>query len=87
MVNNRPEALTGLSVRATNYGFDSKVSSTKTYKVADVPGSTTVKAAQIEVSSRITPLYFVKLDLLGSDGQLVSTNFYCKTWRRMTLAD
>ena len=84
VVNNRPETLTGMSVRATIYGFDSKVSGTKTYKVAEVPGSTTLKVAQIDVSSRITPVYFVKLDLLGSDGQLISTNFY---WQNVAQDD
>jgi mannosylglycoprotein endo-beta-mannosidase len=76
VVNNKPEALTGLTVRTTIYGFDSKVSSQSETKVAEVPGSTTVKVAQIDPSSRISAIYFVKLDLMGSDGQLMSTNFY-----------
>ena len=76
VVNNKPEALTGLTVRTTIYKFDSTVSSQGDTKVAQVPGSTTVKVAEIEPDTRISPIYFVKLDLMGSDGQLLSTNFY-----------
>ena len=42
----------------------------------DVPASSTIKVAQIEVSARISPLYFIKLDLIAQSGELVSTNFY-----------
>jgi mannosylglycoprotein endo-beta-mannosidase len=76
VVNNTPETLTGLTVHATIYGFDSKVSSEKTYPVEAVPGSATVKVAQNEVSAGISPIYFVKLDLIGSDYKPLSTNFY-----------
>jgi len=44
--------------------------------VAQVAGSSTVKAAQIDVSARITPLYFIKLNLSDANGNLLSTNFY-----------
>ncbi len=53
IVNNTPDPLANLSVHATIYDFDSKLSSDKTYPVAQVAGSTTVKAAQIEVPARI----------------------------------
>ena len=76
VVNNKPETLTGLIVKMTIYESDSKVSSENKYVVAQVPGSTAVKVAQIEPNGKISPLYFVKLDLIGSEGQLLSTNFY-----------
>jgi mannosylglycoprotein endo-beta-mannosidase len=76
IVNNKPEALTGLKVRTTIYGFDSKVSSVSETAAVEVPGSTTVKVAEIDPSARISAIYFVKLDLIGGDGQLLSTNFY-----------
>jgi mannosylglycoprotein endo-beta-mannosidase len=44
--------------------------------VAQVPGSSTIKAAQIEVSARISPVYFIKLELSDAHGQLLSNNFY-----------
>ena len=84
VVNNLPEALSGLTVRATVYRADSTVDEVKTYPVAEVPGSTTIKAAQIDVSARITPLYFVKLDLTDAAGKLLSTNFY---WQNVAQDD
>jgi beta-mannosidase len=84
VVNNTPDALTGLTVHATIYSFDSRIDLEKNYAVSQVPGSTTVKAAQIEVNARISPLYFVKLDLLGSDSRLISSNFY---WQNVAQDD
>ena len=76
VVNNRPEALKDLTVKLRVYSFDGKMDSHRTYPVAEVPGSSTIKAAQIEVNARISPLYFIKLDLLDADGNVLSTNFY-----------
>jgi beta-mannosidase len=84
VVNNKPASLSHLSVRSSVYGFDGKLNGVNTYAVAQVPGSTTIKAAQIDVSSRISPLYFIKLDLLDGDGQLLSTNFY---WQNVAQDD
>ncbi len=76
VVNNRPDALNALSVKVLIYRFDGTLDSHKTYLVAQVPGSSTVKAAQIEVNARISPLYFIKLDLTDPSGNLLSSNFY-----------
>jgi beta-mannosidase len=76
VVNNRPDALTNLNVKERVFRFDGNLDSEKNYKVAQVPGSTTIKAAEIQVNTRITPLYFIKLDLTDADGKLLSTNFY-----------
>lgn len=76
VVNNRPEALHGLNVELRIYRFDGTLDSHRDYAVAQVPGSSTIKAAQIEVSARITPLYFIKLDLTDANENLLSTNFY-----------
>jgi beta-mannosidase len=76
VVNNRPEALKDVSVKLRVYEFSGKLDSQETYKIAEVPGSSTIKAAQIEVGARISPLYFIKLDLIGADGEVLSTNFY-----------
>ena len=84
VVNNSPEALTGLEVHATVYSEDSKVAIEKSYRVDRLPGSTTVKAAQIEVPARISPIYFVKLDLTDAAGTLLSTNFY---WQNVAQDD
>jgi mannosylglycoprotein endo-beta-mannosidase len=84
VINNKPETLTGLKVNLTIFESDSKVSSENTYVVKQIPGSSAVKVAQIEPNARISPLYFVKLDLIGSDGQLISTNFY---WQNVAQDD
>jgi mannosylglycoprotein endo-beta-mannosidase len=76
VVNNRPDALTALTVKALIYRFDGTLDSQKSYPLAQVPGSNTVKAAQIEVSARISPVYFIKLELNDASGQLLSSNFY-----------
>jgi beta-mannosidase len=83
VVNNRPDALAVASVKATVYGADSKVSGENTYPVS-VAGSSVVKVAQIDVSARISALYFIKLDLLGTDGGLLATNFY---WQNVAQDD
>ena len=84
VVNNTAQPLEGFTLRATNYSSDSSISQTSVLKVATVPASTTVKAAQLDVSSRITPLFFVKLDLIDAAGKLVSTNFY---WQNVAQDD
>jgi beta-mannosidase len=84
VVNNLPEALSGLTVRATVYRSDSTVDAVNTYPVAEVPGSATIKAAQIDVAARITPIYFIKLDLTDAAGKLLSTNFY---WQNVAQDD
>lgn len=76
IVNNRPTALKDVKATVFVYAFNGKLSSHKTYSVTEVPPSSTIKAAQIEVNARISPLYFVKLDLTDSAGNLLSTNFY-----------
>jgi beta-mannosidase len=76
VVNNRSDALNALSVNLLIYRFDGTLDSHKSYPVAQVPGSSTIKVAQIEVSTRISPLYFIKLDLTDASGKLLSSNFY-----------
>jgi mannosylglycoprotein endo-beta-mannosidase len=76
VVNNRPEALDALNVEVLIYSFDGALNSHETYPIAQVPGSATIKAAQIEVEARISPLYFIKLNLKDSKGNLLSRNFY-----------
>jgi beta-mannosidase len=76
VVNNRPDALNAVNVNVLIYRFDGTLDSHERYPVAQVPGSSTIKAAQIDVSARITPLYFIKLNLTDANGNLLSTNFY-----------
>jgi mannosylglycoprotein endo-beta-mannosidase len=83
-VNNTALTLKGLTAHVTLYRSNSTMQPEKTYQVVDVPGSTTVRAAQIEVPAGISTLYFVKLDLRGPEGRLLSTNFY---WQNVAQDD
>jgi glycosyl hydrolase family 2/Ig-like domain-containing protein len=82
VVNNKPEELRGLTVRATIYSFDGTVSMTEpgqlyqTFRVDSVPASSTVKAGNLTIFARISPLYFVKLELTDGNDNLLSRNFY-----------
>ena len=82
VVNNKPEPLNGVTVRATIYSFDGNVSMTEpgqlfqTFRVDSVPASTTVRAGNLTVFARISPLYFVKLELTDGNDHLLSQNFY-----------
>ena len=76
VVNNRPDTLNELQVKVLIYRFDGTLDSQKIYPVAQIPGSSTIKAAQIVVNARISPLYFIKLDLTDANGNLLSSNFY-----------
>jgi beta-mannosidase len=84
IVNNTPTSLHNLKVRVTIYDSDSKIDQSSEYTVSDVPASTTLKAAQLRFGGRISPLYFVKLDLMDSNGRLLSTNFY---WQNVAQDD
>jgi beta-mannosidase len=76
VVNNTPEALGGLTVKATVYGLNSRIRGVRRFPVASVPGSSTVTAGSLYVGNDISLDYFVKLDLMDSGGKLLSTNFY-----------
>lgn len=76
IVNNRPEALEKLNLKLAIHRFDGAIDSSNDYAIAHVPASSTVKVAQIEVNTRVTPLYFIKLYLSDASGNLLSTNFY-----------
>jgi len=76
VVNNRPEPLKNLQLKLFVYQSTGKLDSHQTYPLAEVPASSTIKVAQIEVEARITPLYFIKLDLNDSTDKNISTNLY-----------
>ncbi len=76
VVNNRPDTLTGLHATVSIYDFSGKLTATHTSPLPAIPPSRTVKIEQIDVGARITPLYFVKLDLQDGTGHPLSTNFY-----------
>ncbi|AEU36287.1 glycoside hydrolase family 2 protein [Granulicella mallensis] len=84
VVNNTANKLSNLTATATVFSLDGEKALGKSYPVNDIPASTTVKIAQIEVPARISSIYFVKLDLTNSSGSVVSTNFY---WQNVAQDD
>jgi mannosylglycoprotein endo-beta-mannosidase len=84
VVNNRPEALAGATLRVTTYESNSIAGRPVEIALAEVPGSSVRKVAELGVNARISPLYFVKLDLVSGDGRLLSTNFY---WQNVAQDD
>ena len=84
VVNNTAQPLKDLRVRVTNYSSESRVDHQYELAVPGVAASTTLKIAQLNVSARISPLYFVKLDLMDGAGRLLSTNFY---WQNVAQDD
>jgi len=76
IVNNRPIALHSLKVQEIAYSFDGTIDSQESYPVAEVAASSSMKVAEIEVGARISPLYFIKLNLTDESGALLSTNLY-----------
>jgi len=76
LINNLPEALTNLRLEQTIYSFDGTVDSRLSTNIDTMPASSVKKVYTISVNSRITPVYFIKLDLIDSGGKQLSTNFY-----------
>jgi mannosylglycoprotein endo-beta-mannosidase len=76
VVNNPPTALRGATVQLLVYDDAGKIAEQVSYPVAQVDASSTAKVAEINVPARITPVYFVKLNLLDANQHLLSTNLY-----------
>jgi len=79
LINNKPEALTNLTVHLTVFDAESKIVSQKTFPIATVTPSSTLNVVKFEPPADISPLYFVKLDLTTPGDELLSTNFYWQT--------
>ncbi len=76
VVNNKPEALSGLKMKLVVYDFQGAIASENEFPIAKVDGSSTIKVAPIDVTTSITPIYFIKLYLFDAKNELLSTNLY-----------
>jgi mannosylglycoprotein endo-beta-mannosidase len=80
VVNNRPEALVGARLRVTTYVPGEAVGrSVVAQQLADVAASSVAKVPDVRVESGGAPIYFIKLDLTGQGGEVLSTNLYWQT--------
>ncbi len=84
VVNNLAKDLHNLTLRQTIYRFDGKRDAQRDFPIQTLPLSATKKMYAIWVNPHISELYFVKLDLLDSSGNLLSTNFY---WQNIAQDD
>ena len=75
VVNKSPEPKAGLEVRVRVFDFDMKLRWEKRAPL-DVEANTYKDAFAVEAVPDLTPVYFVKLELLDGNGKLVSDNFY-----------
>jgi len=76
LINNRPDPLTSLTVGLTVFNAESQMVAQKTLPIASVQPSSTFTVAQFTPPASISPVYFVKLDLLSTDSHPLSSNFY-----------
>ncbi|MEI6862084.1 MAG: sugar-binding domain-containing protein [Verrucomicrobiota bacterium] len=78
LVNHTPAALGGLKWRLRVVDLDGTVRLDRTSPVASAPASAATSLGVILFPSDLSPVHFVKLELLDAAGRVVSDNFY---WR------
>ena len=76
VVNNQGEALQNLKLTQSVYRFDGILDKQQSTSIPSLPASTAQKVYTLWVNTRISELYFLKLDLSDASGKLLSTNFY-----------
>ena len=76
IVNNQGAPLHDLKLTQSVYQFDGTLDNKKVIAIDAVPASTAQKVDTLWVNSRISELYFLKLDLADANGKLLSTNLY-----------
>jgi hypothetical protein len=77
VINNFPSPLPDATARVTVYNLDGSVAYKNESKITAAPEAAT-SVGPIDFPANVSAVHFVKLDLLGSDGKLISSNFY---WR------
>jgi exo-1,4-beta-D-glucosaminidase len=75
IVNGKQEALSGLKVVAKVYDTSMKEVFSRE-AAADVAADAVTRAFAVPEPAGITPTYFLSLQLFGSNGELLSRNFY-----------
>jgi exo-1,4-beta-D-glucosaminidase len=75
VVNGSNEPLSGLKVKANIYNIDAEKKATREMTL-DVAADISTRALTLQVPDGIGQMYFLKLELRDSTGNLVSDNFY-----------
>ena len=77
VINNLPAELADATVRETVLNLDGSVAYQHETKITAAPEAAT-SAGTIDFPATVSAVHFIKLELVGSDGKLISSNFY---WR------
>src|SRR4029077_19426116 len=85
VINSTYESLKGMHVTAKLYDIDATERASKDATLDLLPDSST-KALDLPKIARLTPTYFLRLQLHNAGGKLVSDNFYWLSTRLDTLA-
>ena len=75
VINGTYEALKRMKVSAKTYGLDAKEMGSREATI-DLGADSSAKAFDLTNPDRLTPTYFLKLELRDAAGKLVSENFY-----------
>jgi beta-mannosidase len=75
VVNNHPDALTEAKARIAFYNLDGSRVAEREIAVQAAPSATT-DLGPLALPDNLTPVYFVKLELLTAEGKVLSDNFY-----------
>jgi hypothetical protein len=77
MINNLPEPVKEATARVSIYNLDGTLASRNEIKV-DAPSSSATSLGAVQFPAALSPVHFLKLELLNAQGQVISNNFY---WR------
>jgi hypothetical protein len=75
VINNLPTPLTGATARVSIYNLDGTLASQHDTPVTAQPDVAT-NLGEVEIPEAASQVHFIKLDLLDSQGKLLSSNFY-----------
>ncbi len=75
VVNNRPEALPGVTARTSVYDLNGTLVSTHETKLTAAADAAT-NLGPIDFAPQLSEVYFVRLELRDAGGALLSSNFY-----------
>ena len=77
VINNLPEPVKEATARVSIYNLDGTLASRNEIKV-DAPSSSATSLGAVQFPAALSPVHFLKLELLNAQGQVISNNFY---WR------
>jgi len=77
VINNLPEPLKDATARVSIYNIDGTLASRNELKV-NAPSALATSLGMVQFPGALSPVHFLKLELLNSKGDVISNNFY---WR------